>query len=266
MKRLREMSDDELSGSHSGLRAKAHRQASELLSAVEPLAASDERMHRVRRSMEQKRGARRSMLRGPRALALAAVLVFAFSTLAAAQSGVLRAMIARVRSVIELPTLVLSPRPKQARPASKRHEPAPVQQIAAPAATASTAGTAPQVEAIVVAPLATPEDTADVVQTSRAPVHAKRHSRASAAEDNELVRRAVKALRRDGDAAAAARMLEEAHVRSPHGTLAEEVMSLRVEAALARDDGRARKYAQEYLARYPQGRYRAQVMKALGQH
>jgi len=255
MKRLREMSDDD----------ELHRQASQLLSAVEPLARWDEGMQRVRRSMEQKRAARRGVLGGPRALALAAVLVFAFSTLAAAQGGVLRAMIARVSSVIELPALVLSSRRKQARPASKRRELAPVQEVAAPAPTITTAASAPQVEEIAITPLTTPEDTADVVQAARAPVHNKRHSKARAAEDNELVRRAVKALRRDGDAAAAARMLEEAHVRSPHGTLAEEVMSLRVEAALARDDGRARKYAQEYLARYPQGRYRAQVMKAVGQ-
>ena len=77
------------------------------------------------------------------------------------------------------------------------------------------------------------------------------------------MRRAVKALRRDGDPALAGRLLESAHQNSPDGALAEEVMSLRVEAALARRDARARAYAQEYLARYPAGRCRELVERAL---
>lgn len=81
--------------------------------------------------------------------------------------------------------------------------------------------------------------------------------------DSELVVRAVRALRRDRDPEAASRLLERYRSRNPSGVLAEEVLSLQIEAALAAKDGRAAALAREYLSRYPTGRYRARAQSAL---
>jgi outer membrane protein assembly factor BamD (BamD/ComL family) len=81
--------------------------------------------------------------------------------------------------------------------------------------------------------------------------------------NSALVHRAVKALRRDGDAALAASLLEENRKRYPNGPLAEEALSLQIEAALALHDARARAFAREYMTRYPNGRYLEVARRAL---
>jgi hypothetical protein len=81
--------------------------------------------------------------------------------------------------------------------------------------------------------------------------------------DSELVVRAVRALRRDHDPEVAARLLERYRTRNPSGVLAEEVLSLQIEAAVAAKNTRAAAFAREYLARYPEGRYRARAKRAL---
>jgi hypothetical protein len=81
--------------------------------------------------------------------------------------------------------------------------------------------------------------------------------------DSELVVRAVRALRRDHDPEAAARLLDRYRTRNPSGVLAEEVLSLQIEAAVAAKNERAAAFAREYLARYPEGRYRARAKRAL---
>jgi hypothetical protein len=86
---------------------------------------------------------------------------------------------------------------------------------------------------------------------------------AARTNDSELVHRAVRALRRDGDAALAARLLAEHRARSPGGPLAEEALSLQIEAALALRSPRATALAREYLARYPGGRYASIAARAL---
>ena len=80
--------------------------------------------------------------------------------------------------------------------------------------------------------------------------------------DNERVHRAVKALRRDGNPALAARLLERV-ARDRSGPLAEETLSLRIEAALALEDPRTGALAREYIARYPKGRYLRVARRAL---
>jgi hypothetical protein len=84
-----------------------------------------------------------------------------------------------------------------------------------------------------------------------------------ATTNSALVHRAVKALRHDGDAALAASLLDENRKRYPNGPLAEEALSLQIEAALALHDARARGFAREYLARYPNGRYLEVARRAL---
>lgn len=250
MKRLSKMRDDD---------DPLCRHAAQLLSAVEPLQTSEERMLRVRRGMERKRAQRAGLWHGPRALVLAAaaLLVFAGSTLAAAQSGVLQAVIASVSSVVQVgkpPSMETKP---SSRASKRRASTGAAHRVEeAPLPSAAIAPPAP----VVAAPESVPTESA---VTTKPETTRRRTRERVLAEDNELVRRAVKALRRDHDAALAARLLEEAHVRSPHGALAEEVLSLRVEAALVRKDARAATYAREYLAAYPSGRYRARVEQAL---
>jgi hypothetical protein len=237
-------------------------QAQQLLSSVEPLAPSHERMWRVRRAMEEKRAARgagwRRLWLAPRALGLAALLLLVGggSTLAAAQSGALSAMIARVVQVIQLAPS--TPPAPPARPQAKRAAQAPAREVAAAPAPVVTAQVEPRGASLPEA-----EEVAPAARRASPKHHARTHLAHAPAADNEIVRRAVKALRRDGDPALAARLLDEAHRKSPDGALAEEVMSLRVEAALARGDARAGSYAREYLARYPEGRYRERVQQAL---
>jgi hypothetical protein len=75
------------------------------------------------------------------------------------------------------------------------------------------------------------------------------------AKDGELVHRALQALRRKDDPALAARLLAQHRKAQPSGALAEEALSLQIEAAVALEDPRALMFAREYLARYPHGRY-----------
>lgn len=85
----------------------------------------------------------------------------------------------------------------------------------------------------------------------------------AAAASSELVHRAVKALRHDHDPALAARLLEEHRARGASGPLAEEALSLQIEAATQLGDARAQQYAREYLKRYPEGRYLGVARRAL---
>lgn len=81
-------------------------------------------------------------------------------------------------------------------------------------------------------------------------------TRTSDETGSEFVHRALRALRRDGDAALATRLLERHRARDPDGPLAEEALALQVEAAAELGQPRARGLAREYLTRYPGGRYR----------
>ncbi len=86
---------------------------------------------------------------------------------------------------------------------------------------------------------------------------------AEPSRDSALVHQALKALRRDHDPATAARLLREQRASYPESPLAEEALSLQIEAALALQDPRARELATQYVARYPQGRYVAIAARAL---
>ena len=84
---------------------------------------------------------------------------------------------------------------------------------------------------------------------------------ASRVSDVSRVHEAAKALRRDGDAERALQLLERGAPVS--GPLAEEALALRIEASVARGNGRQAALATAYLAHYPQGRYRELARKAL---
>jgi hypothetical protein len=77
-----------------------------------------------------------------------------------------------------------------------------------------------------------------------------------------LVHEAAAALRRDGDPARAQALLEKAGA-TQSGPLEEEAFALKIEASLARLDGKAPRLGAEYLRRYPKGRYVELARRAL---
>ncbi len=253
-----------------------------LLDAAEPLPESRERMLRVRRALDAPRA---SGVRRLPALAMALVVaLFGASAFAAV----------RIFEAFERPAAGPGPvhaaegadvrRARRGTARAVRPERAPV---SAPAqAIASSAEQAALQPAQAVMPSEqTPVPDAPTAQSrglgsERRPGRRTPHEatapakplaqaqpapepQAVPATDSELVHRAVKALRRDGDPALAARLLDEHRARSPRGPLAEEALSLQIEAALALHAPRARVLAREYLSRYPRGRYIAVAQRAL---
>jgi hypothetical protein len=212
-------------------------QAQELLRSVDPLPPSPARMRRVRAAIAERSPGGRARKR--KALTLSVAFVLLSAALVAAQN------------LDALRSLVTSAPQETAIGGSKTRR---TMGAADSAPRAGDEGVANEEHAQALVPESGSEEQATGED--------QKHIARQRAADTELVRQAVKALRRDRDPARAARLLESVYTRESDGVLAEEVMALRVEAALARKNGQARNYAQQYLARYPQGRYRAQVLKA----
>jgi hypothetical protein len=80
--------------------------------------------------------------------------------------------------------------------------------------------------------------------------------------DIARVHGAAKALRHDADPERALQLLERPGARIT-GPLAEEALALRIEASMARGDGRQAKLAAAYLVQYPNGHYQELAKKAL---
>jgi hypothetical protein len=132
------------------------------------------------------------------------------------------------------------------------------------------------------APTAIPDTPAQARPTTPAPASARQGSESVpapaapagrrpapavgsvSASDVARVHEAARALRGEGNAERALRILESSGEVS--GPLAEEALALRIEAASARGDARAAALARSYLARYPGGRYREQAQRALATH
>lgn len=91
----------------------------------------------------------------------------------------------------------------------------------------------------------------------------KRADKPRAGEDPSQVAEAVRALRKQGDAARAQQLLDQYLRSNPRGALVEDALALSIEAAAARKDPRAADYARRYLARYPNGRFRKVAERAL---
>jgi hypothetical protein len=81
-------------------------------------------------------------------------------------------------------------------------------------------------------------------------------------EDFALLVDAMRALRSEHDPARASALVASYVERHPEGALLEEALAIRVEAAAAGDDSRAA--ANEYLTRFPTGRYAGAAKRALG--
>jgi hypothetical protein len=134
----------------------------------------------------------------------------------------------------------------------------PEQSALSPLAQAVAQPTEPSSEASQVAPAV--ERQAVVVDE---PQTASAAQPTPAARDSELVHRALKALRHDHDPALAASLLEQQRARYGNGPLAEEALALQIEASALLKQDRSRELARDYLARYPNGRYRSIVQRAL---
>jgi hypothetical protein len=198
-----------------------------------PTPESPERLLRVRRSLDAPaRSAPRWAWRVSLALGVLGVSAAAAAggtALSGAFSGELEVPGEHVAAPSERP----APR---AQPARGRAEPAPV--VAVPPAE-----------------LALPSAQAPTLAAPRQPL-------AAPPSDVARVHEAAKALRHEGDPERALQLLERPGARIS-GPLAEEALALRIEASVAKGDGRQAKLAAAYLAQYPSGRYRELAKKAL---
>ncbi|HVY30527.1 MAG TPA: hypothetical protein VHB79_28405 [Polyangiaceae bacterium] len=140
---------------------------------------------------------------------------------------------------------------------SKATLPLPPEPQVAPATPAPRAHVA-QAPAAEVTPPELPAAPASVEPPSTRP-----QAKLRAGEDPTPVAEAVRALRKQGDAARAQALLDQYLKSNPHGALSEDALALSIEAAAARKDPRAADYARRYLARYPNGRFRQVAERAL---
>jgi hypothetical protein len=239
MKRLRELDTP----------TPLQRKAQQLITSVDPVSGSPERMARIRRRLDEPRGVMVSLRRLP-ALAIAALIgLFGASAFAAVRVFV---------EVQETRDAAVQPHTPAKKRAPKLEAPVVAQPVVAQPAVAQPLVEHRAVERELVLPThRRPKAHAPAPVVVSAPEHE--------AHDSELVHRAVKALRVDGNPALAARLLEQDRIRNPSGPLAEEALSLRIEAALQLQDARARALGKQYVARYPSGRYLRIARQALSE-
>lgn len=204
--------------------------ASELVRAMGPTPASAERLQRVRRSLD---APARSAPRWAWRMSLALGLLGVSAAAAAAGTALSGAFSTEPAPPVRHVVAPAEPRVPRA-PGPAQLEPAPV----APVSPAEVAPSAPTPSASV--PRQPPAVLSDVAR----------------------VHEAAKALRHEGDPERALRLLERPGTRIA-GPLAEEALALRIEASVAKGDGRQAKLAAAYLAQYPNGRYRELAKKAL---
>jgi hypothetical protein len=268
------------------------RRAKALLEATPPLAESRERMLRVRRALDQRRGGVWVYLGRLPAAAMAALIVLFGASAFAAVRVVTAWQEARAeeRALHEQAAQGAERGKRRAKWVRQAEPGAEVDEAAAlpsptPPPTPTGIPTPVPIPSPIPTPTPTPTEEASPTAAekpdgpsesrarSRAPRRALRaapshvtHDSPEAiarATDSELVHRAAKALRSGRDPALAARLLEAHRARSPSGPLAEEALSLQIEALTALGSSRAADLAREYVARYPGGRYTRVAKRAL---
>jgi hypothetical protein len=170
---------------------------------------------------------------------------------------------------------VAAPAPEPETPPAARSPDAPI--VGGPVASAPVAAPAPPraprlAPAAVYAPAPMPAPAsapAAVAPAPPAPPPAAAPPPVAAAASPyssphaALVLDAMQALRRDRQPAAADVLLQRYLALHPSGALAEEAYALRIEVAVAQRERRAATLAEEYLVRWPRGRFAASARSAL---
>jgi len=153
----------------------------------------------------------------------------------------------------------------ETRPGAPRASSATSPVLAAPSADAAARPEAPPAsEPLAAEPATGASEPADDALRAASPAAKRGAEKPRPGEDPTQVAEAVRALRKQGDAARAQALLDQYLKNNPRGALAEDALALSIEAAAARKDPRAAGYARRYLARYPSGRFRAVAERALG--
>jgi hypothetical protein len=224
MKRLSELPAEDR------LTSRAHA----LIRAMGPTVESDERLRRVRRSLDAP--ARPALPRWGWRAGLALGLL-GISAAAAAGSSAVSSLLG-VDQTAEPGTQATAQSHGKPPPPAARPAPLPAERVVEPTPLAPPAS--PSAAANTPAPRAALPPISDVAR----------------------VHEAAKALRHDRDPERALQLLERSGVPVT-GPLAEEALALRIEASVARGDGRAGRLATAYLAQYPRGRYRDLAKRVL---
>jgi hypothetical protein len=142
----------------------------------------------------------------------------------------------------------------------RRPAAAPMSEVAAAAPAVLVAPTTPSASAQASPPEVV--DPAPGASRSR-PAGPTRVRVKSSGEDPTAVMQAIGALRTEHDPWRAEELLHSYLQRNPRGALAEEALSLQIEAARARHDAIAGERALRYLRLYPYGAYRKAAEAAL---
>jgi hypothetical protein len=125
-----------------------------------------------------------------------------------------------------------------------------------PAVGPESSSPPPIASAPAVAPVEAPSTGLKLRSADRRP--------AGSGEDPTLVLEAIRALRTQGDASRASALLAEYLRTHPRGVLSEDALALSIESAIARHDSRAAAdLGRRYLAKFPNGRYRAFASQAV---
>jgi hypothetical protein len=268
--------------------------AQELIAAAEPIDASHARGERIRRELDRPARSTAAIWTGVPALAIAGLVLFfgasSFAALrlwtvatetdppsAAPESDVAPGGRSKPGPVERDPVATdTSPEPTSPvvtrRPSAARFE-ARSSRPQRSSRRVTSASSNPREQAapaeLETSPVTVPKGeqssrsvaSPDAEQSSRAADSAPVASPATT--NSELVVRAVRALRREGDPVLAARLLDKYRAKRAADPLREEVLALQIEAAVASADPRATRFAREYLTRYPAGRYADIARRAL---
>ncbi len=220
-------------------------QAAELLASVGPTRVDPGLKQRVRRELLRSPPTRTAawMPRGLRLPIIAAVLGFTAVSAAGA------AWFVRSRVPVEHVDVSQPESPQPPKPALKpAPKPVPQRTDVAPVVT-------PLVE-----PSTPPPPTA--TQAS-APPKPKPPEKPDPVTEAGMLFDATRALRHEGNAQKARRILSEYRRQFPGGAMSEEALALSIEIAQRSGDPRAKQLAKRYLERYPSGHFRSRAERAL---
>jgi hypothetical protein len=221
-----------------------------LLARIPPLAFSAARQQRVRFALRTSRPAMAALRLSPALVAGVVILGATGASAMVARYFVHRAHL-RAPEVVSTAIEAFDPAPRQANK-SRALAPA-TPQAQEPAESAPAAIPVPEP-----APKADPAPK----QAPRRAAPPAVGGPSASSPGGALMIEAMQA-RRSGDMARAASLLAEYRSKYPNGDLHEEALALSIEAAVARGDDHAQRFASEYLKRYPNGRFREQAERAL---